>query len=90
MYHIFVKIAKHGVANIIVCRMRNLTNMLHFGVVAMVVVAGNELGKYRRRQICTKRNPDKIPGKILLFHRKTNCGAFLSKNENFQHFDKNI
>ena len=66
MYHIFVNIAKHGVANIIVCRMRNLTNMLHFGVVAMVVVAGNELGKYRRRQICTKRNPDKIPGKILL------------------------
>ena len=81
MFHIFVNIAKQGVANIIVCRMRNLTNMLHFGVVAMVVVEGNELGKYRRRQICTKRNPDKIPGKILLFHRKTNCGAFLSKND---------
>ena len=43
-------------------------------------VAGNELGKYREREICTKRNPDKIPGKILLFHWITNGAAFLCKN----------
>ena len=42
-------------------------------------VPGNELGKYREREICTKRNPDKIPGKISLFHWTTNCAAFLPK-----------